>query len=114
MKQRFRLFRRNGIYYTHDSQTSKQLSLGTRDRGEARELFSAKTQAHRQSHLNLRLARTYLTATDPLAATRTWQAAMDELPDCDAGGNKSLIETQKTSAKKAICVSVTAQRHVSI
>jgi integrase len=79
MKQRFRLFRRNGIYYTHDSQTGKQSSLETRDRGEACELFSAKTQAHRQAHLNLRLARTYLTATDPLAATRSWQVAMDEL-----------------------------------
>jgi integrase len=79
MKQRFRLFRRNGIFYTHDSLTGKQSSLETRDRCEAYQLFSVKTQAYRQAHLNLRLARTYLTATDPLAATRPWQTAMDEL-----------------------------------
>jgi integrase len=79
MKQRFRLFRRNGIYYTHDSVTGKQASLGTRQKGEAIELFSAQSQAHRQAQLNLQLARTYLTATDPAAAKRTWQRAMDEL-----------------------------------
>ena len=71
MKQRFRLYRRQrGIYYIHDDETGKQQSLQTRDRAEAWQLFSAKTQAHRQAHLNLRLARTYLRASDPLAATR--------------------------------------------
>jgi hypothetical protein len=80
MKQRFRLYRRNGgIYYIHDDETGKQESLHTRERVEASALFAAKTQAHRQAHLNLRLARTYLTATDPQAATRPWQVAMDEL-----------------------------------
>jgi integrase len=85
MKQRFRLYRRHGIYYTHDDQTGKQASLGTRDRGEAFELFSAKTQAHRQAHLNLRLARTYLTATDPLIDKRNWQTAMEELAKSKRG-----------------------------
>ena len=80
MKQRFRLYRRpRGIYYIHDDETGKQQSLQTRDRAEAWQLFSAKTQAYRQAHLNLRLARTYLTASDPLAATRPWQTAMEEL-----------------------------------
>jgi hypothetical protein len=80
MKQRFRLYRRNGgIYYIHDDKTGKQESLRTRDRVEASALFAAKTQSHRQAHLNLRLARTYLAATDPMVAKRTWQVAMEEL-----------------------------------
>jgi integrase len=80
MKQRFRLYRRyRGIYYIHDDKTGKQESLHTRDRAEASALFAAKTQSHRQAHLNLRLARTYLMATDSLADKRTWQMAMEEL-----------------------------------
>ena len=86
MKQRFRLYRRNGgIYYIHDSKTGKQSSLGTRERCEAAALFSARTQAHRQAHLNLRLARTYLAATDPMVAKRTWQVPMEELAKTKRG-----------------------------
>ena len=85
MKQRFRLYRRNGgIYYIHDDETGKQESLHTRERAEASALFAAKTQSHRQAHLNLRLARTYLAATDPMVSKRTWQVIappmMDILP----------------------------------
>jgi hypothetical protein len=86
MKQRFRLYRRNGgIFYVHDGDTGKQESLCTRDRAEASALFAAKTQAHRQAHLNLRLARTYLAATDPMVAKRTWQVPMDELAKTKRG-----------------------------
>ncbi len=86
MKQRFRLYRRNGgIYYLHDSETGKQTSLGTRDRAEATALFVARTQAHRQAHLNLQLARTYLAATDPMVAKRTWQVPMEELAKTKLG-----------------------------
>ena len=86
MKQRFRLYRRNGgIYYIHDDETGKQESLQTRDRAEASALFAAKTQSHRQAHLNLRLARTYLAATDPMVSKRTWQVPMDELAKTKRG-----------------------------
>lgn len=86
MKHRFRLYRRDGgIYYIQDDQTRKQESLHTRDRVEAAALFAARTQAHRQAHLNLRLARTYLMATDPLADKRTWQMAMEELAGTKRG-----------------------------
>ena len=86
MKQRFRLYRRKGgIYYLHDSQSGKQTSLGTRHRSEAVELFSARLQAHRQAHLNLQLARTYLAATDPMVAKRTWQVPMEELAKTKRG-----------------------------
>src|SRR6266496_2305184 len=86
MKQRFRLYRRKGgIYYLHDSQSVKQTSLGTSERSEAVELFSARLQAHRQAHLNLQLARTYLAATDPMVAKRTWQVPMEELAKTKRG-----------------------------
>ena len=89
MKQRFRLYRRNGgIFYIHDSKTGKQLSLGTRQRTEAVALFSARTQAHSQAHLNLRLARTYLAATDPMVAKRTWQVPMEELANTKHGATR--------------------------
>jgi hypothetical protein len=89
MKQRFRLYRRNGgIFYVHDGDTGKQESLCTRDRAEASALFAAKTQAHRQAHLNLRLARTYLAATDPMVSKRTWRAPMEELARIKRGATK--------------------------
>lgn len=89
MKQRFRLYRRNGgIYYIHDDQTGKQESLHTRERVEASALFAAKTQSHRQAHLNLRLARTYLAATDPMVSKRTWQVPMEELAKTKRGATQ--------------------------
>jgi hypothetical protein len=51
-------------------------------------LFAAKTQAHRQAHLNLRLARTYLAATDPMVAKRTWQVPMEELAKAKRGATR--------------------------
>src|SRR5438876_12319245 len=89
MKQRFRLYRRDGgIFYVHDSKTGKQSSLGTRQRTEAVALFSGRMQAHCQAHLNLRLARTYLAATDPMVAKRTWQVPMEELARTNRGATR--------------------------
>jgi len=34
--------------------------------------------SHRQAHLNLRLARTFLAATDPMVSKRTRQVPMEE------------------------------------
>jgi integrase len=100
MKQRFRLYRRNGgIYYIHDDKTGKQESLQTRERVEASALFAAKTQSHRQAHLNLRLARTYLAATDPMVSRRTWQLPMDELGKTKRG--PTLVRWQRAIRDKA-------------
>lgn len=52
---------------------------------EASALFAAKTQSHRQAHLNLRLARTYLAATDPMVSKRTWQVPMEEVAKTKRG-----------------------------
>jgi hypothetical protein len=45
----------------------------------------SKNEAHRQPVLNLRIARTYLTATDPEVAKRTWQVPMDEMTKTKIG-----------------------------
>jgi hypothetical protein len=42
-------------------------------------LVHSKNEAFRQPVLNLQIARTYLSATDPEIARRTWQAAMDSM-----------------------------------
>ncbi len=86
MKQRFRLHRRKGgIYYIHDSEAGKQTSFVARDRAEVTALLVTRTQAHRQAHLNLQLACTYLAATDPMVAKRTWQVPMEKLAKTKRG-----------------------------
>ena len=79
MKQRYLLFRRGDVFYCEDTTSRKQTSLKTKDEGEALTLLHAKNEAARQPVLNLQIARTYLTATDPEIAARTWQDVMDEM-----------------------------------
>lgn len=79
MKTKLTLFRRNGIYYSQDSTTGKQKSLGTRDETTAHKLIEATNEAHRSPILNLQLARAYLSASDPAFLVRTWQTVMDQL-----------------------------------
>ena len=79
MKTKYTLFRRNGIYYSQDTETGQQKSLRTRDETEALKLVNARNEAHRQPVLNLHLARAYLTASDPAFVERTWQTVMEQL-----------------------------------
>jgi len=54
MKQRFRIYRRNGgRFYVHDSVTGKQESLGTSDRTTATRLLHSKNEASHQPAINL-------------------------------------------------------------
>jgi integrase len=89
VKTRFILFRRGGIYYSEDTVSGKQYSLRTKDEGEALTLLHSKNEAHRQPGLNLQIARTYLTATDPEVARRTWQISMDEMTKTKTGSTLS-------------------------
>lgn len=59
----------------------------------------AKQEAARQTILNLQIARTYLTATDPEIAARTWQAVMDEMTRDKIG--PTLIRYQRAMADHA-------------
>jgi hypothetical protein len=92
MKSRFILFIRAGVYYSEDTLTRKQHSLRTKDAAEARAILHSKNEAHRQPVLNLQIARTYLTATDPAVAKRTWQTAMDELTKTKIGNTHTLAD----------------------
>jgi hypothetical protein len=78
MKQRFRMFRRGNYFWSHDGKTGKQETLRTKDKATAQRLLHAKNEAHQQPVLNLQIARTYLTASDPEIGKRTWQTVMNE------------------------------------
>jgi integrase len=92
MKQQYRLFRRGKTYYSEDSTTGKQQSLGTKDKTTAVRLLNAKNEASRQTSINLQIARVYLSAGDPLAAKRTWQNVMDEMATTKRGNTKARWE----------------------
>jgi hypothetical protein len=85
MKQRFIMFRRAGVFYYEDTTTGKQISLRTKDEAEAFTLLHSKNESFRQPVLNLHIARTYLAATDPEIAQRTWQVPMDEMSRMKTG-----------------------------
>jgi integrase len=88
MNRRFIIFRRAGVFYSEDSVTGKQISLRTKDEGEALTLLHSKNEAHRQPVLNLQIARTYLAATDPQMAKRTWQMPMNEMTRGKTGATR--------------------------
>ena len=86
MKTRYRVFRRGwGTYYCEDLVTKKQVSLKTRDRGEAFRLVAARNENEDAPAFSLHLARVYWKAGDPAAAKRTWQHVMDEIPKLKQG-----------------------------
>lgn len=88
MKPRFILFRRSGTFYCEDSETGKQQSLRTKDEAEAQILLNAKNESVRQPALNLQLARTYLTAADPMVQKRIWRDALETLISTKKGSTQ--------------------------
>lgn len=80
MKQRFRMFRRQGgVFYIFDRQTGHRESLETDHEPTARRLLHAKNEAEQQPIINRQIARAYLAAGDPEIVKRTWQTVMDEI-----------------------------------
>ncbi len=79
MRKRYRMFRRDGVFYVQDNLSGKQASLHTRKRADAERLFHAKNEAAQAPLLNRDLARVYLSASDPDSTKRTWSAVMAEL-----------------------------------
>ncbi len=78
MKPKYRLFKRGNKFYKRDTTTNQRVSLGTSCRREAQKLIDAENQAHESPALGQELAKAYLSTSDPLAKTRTWQDVMDE------------------------------------
>src|SRR5947208_1167166 len=79
MKARFRMFRRNGVFYSHDNVTGKQQSLQTTDKQEAIRLLGQKNESFRQPALNLQIARAYLLAADEKFLSRAWSYVMEQI-----------------------------------
>jgi hypothetical protein len=60
MTEKFRLFcRASGVWYIEDRESREQESLRTRDAAEAKRLFHAKNEAHRQPAINIQIAGAY-------------------------------------------------------
>ena len=59
--------------------------MGTKNAVEARILLNARNESHRQPILNLQIARTYLAASDPEIARRTWRAPLDAMQKLKLG-----------------------------
>ena len=78
MKNRYWLFRRNGVFYVQDAQTRHRESLHTSDRTEAERIRDARNQVAERPNLGIAMAKAYLTAHDPKIAVRTWQDVLDE------------------------------------
>lgn len=94
-KNKYRSFQnhKTGIYFIQDNETNRQESLRTRNHTEATRLLNAKNEAHRQPHLNLQIARSYLLAADPKLVTRTWQEVMEAIVNrMEAGPTKERWE----------------------
>jgi len=105
MSSRYWIFQRKGVFYYEDTVSRKQFSLRTRDHREAETLLAAKQESARQPQLNLQMARVYLSASDPVASTRTWRDVMEAIIDmkhgetyrrwCVAAKDKALVELEK-------------------
>src|ERR1700722_10287044 len=90
MKRRYILYRRKrgGMFYIEDTETRKQESTGTRNRTEATSLLNARNESTRQPHLNLQIAKAYLSGTDSGVSTRTWQNALDAIVETKSGSTQ--------------------------
>ena len=76
MLERYRMYRRSGVYYVRDKVTGQGESLKTRDKVAAKQLIVARNQAVAQPQLNRSLARAYLSVNSPELLTRTWADVM--------------------------------------
>jgi hypothetical protein len=93
LKQTWRLYRRNGIFYVQRNDSGAQESLKTKDRLEAQRLFNAKNEAERLPTVNRQIALAYLKASDPEAPKRTWQHVMERIASLKKGETKRRWET---------------------
>ena len=92
MKQRYVLFRREGVFYCEDTTTGKQTSLRTRNEAEALALLNAKNESVRQPALNLKIAKAYLAAAAESFIKRTWREIMHEFVRTKSGSNRTRSE----------------------
>jgi hypothetical protein len=98
MQNRYRMYRRGAVYYAKDKSTGRGVTLGTEDRTEAQRLLNAKNQAIEQSHLNVAMARVYLSCKTPEMLERTWIEVMTDMEQSYFGPTLKRWRTQMRSA----------------
>jgi hypothetical protein len=98
MQNRYRIYRRGHIYYAKDKTTGRAETLGTSDPREAQRLLNAKNQAIEQPHLNVAMARVYLSCKSPEMLERTWNEVMEEMELSYHGPTLKRWRTQMKSA----------------
>lgn len=81
MKERYRKFNPNGIYYVQDPETAKQKSLSTRNRKAAARRVHGLNEAHSGKLENQKIAEAYLRAIDDENPNRTRQDVFTALGD---------------------------------
>ncbi len=79
MKPKFRMFKRGAVFWAEDVSTGQQRSLRTKVRSEAVRLLHGRNEAHAVPFANLQMARAYMMAADPNAATRTWKDVFETI-----------------------------------
>jgi hypothetical protein len=92
------MFRRGNVYYSKDKSTGKSVTLNTSNRSEARTLVHAKNQAVEQSHLNVAMARVYLSCKTPEMLERTWTEVMRDMEEAYHGPTLKRWRKQMRSA----------------
>jgi hypothetical protein len=98
MKERFYLFKRNGIYYVEDGATGRQHSLKITDGPAARRILHAKNEAARSPMMNVAMAKVYLSAHDPKMLERTWQDVMNEF--CSRGKQQTQEDRRRVAMRR--------------
>jgi hypothetical protein len=99
MKQKYWLCKRNGIFYSLDSQTGKRESLQTDDKEEAKQIIRAKNDATTQPAINISIARAYLAGTDPKLVERTWAFVIKEF--CAVKKESTRLRRERAVKSKA-------------
>jgi len=92
MQIQFRLFLRGSVYYSEDCRTGRQTSLKTKDENEARQLVQARNSAANHPAFNRAMARSFLSVSDGLLETRTWQDVMNRFCDRENPATKARHE----------------------
>lgn len=79
MKERLRLFKRGAKFYYEDTESGKQISMGTCHRGEAVRLLEVKRQALGNTGFANLMLKACAGSLDPLLLTRTWHTVMEQM-----------------------------------
>jgi len=90
MKQSFRLYRENGVYYCQDMPRASRRActpMTSRRRG----ILHAKNEAGQMGTLNLQIARAYMVASDPLMPERTWRDVIRSIIEEKTGPTRDTL-----------------------